>query len=113
MEFPGQEWNELWPFIIIGFGAQLVDGALGMAFGSIATSLLIGLVGMPPAQASYQVHAIKSLTTAASALSHLLTGNVDKRLFWRLAFTGMAGGISGTFVLGRVDGAIIKLFVLA
>lgn len=112
MDFFGQSWSEILPFIAIGFGAQLVDGALGMAFGSIATSLLIGLAGFSPAQASYQVHAIKSLTTAATGLSHTLSGNVDKRIFIAVVFTGILGGVVGALILGQVDGDVIKPFVL-
>ena len=42
-------------YAAVGFVAQLVDGALGMAFGVTATSLLLS-VGIPPAAASATVH---------------------------------------------------------
>ena len=32
------------PFILIGFAAQLIDGALGMAFGQISSTMLITTV---------------------------------------------------------------------
>ena len=42
----------LLPFLLVGFAAQLVDGALGMAFGVISNTLLVAVMGVPPALAS-------------------------------------------------------------
>ena len=53
------------PFIAAGFAAQLIDGALGMAFGVISSTLLISL-GMPPAAASAGVHTVETFTTGTS-----------------------------------------------
>ena len=39
-------FEEILPYVLIGFAAQLVDGALGMAYGVTASSLLLGL-GVP------------------------------------------------------------------
>ena len=74
----------LLPFILVGFAAQLVDGALGMAFGIISNTLLVAVMGVPPALASQRVHVVECFTTATSGISHLLHGNVDRRLFLRL-----------------------------
>ena len=63
----------------IGFLAQLVDGALGMAFGVISTTAMLSM-GLPPAQASAIVHTAEIFTTGASASSHLWHRNVDWRL---------------------------------
>src|SRR5918995_1748631 len=49
-------------FIGIGFAAQLVDGALGMAYGLIATTVLLSL-GTAPVFASASVHAAEVVTT--------------------------------------------------
>src|SRR5437870_5821315 len=70
---------------LIGFAAQLVDGALGMAFGVISTSAMLSF-GMPPAQASAIVHTAEIFTTAGSAASHIWHRNVDWRLVLRLGF---------------------------
>ena len=69
-------------FMAVGFAAQLVDGALGMAYGQISSTLLISL-GVPPAAASAGVHASETCTTAVSSISHVAHGNVDWRLFFR------------------------------
>jgi len=110
-ELTNAGFDELLPFIAVGFLAQLVDGALGMAFGAIATTSLVGFMGMSPAQASYRVHIIKCFTTAASGVSHALSGNIDKRIFLRIVFPGVLGGALGAYGLAKVDGEAIKPFV--
>jgi uncharacterized membrane protein YfcA len=100
------------PFILVGFVAQLIDGALGMAFGVISNTLLISL-GVPPAAASASVHIIKNFTGGVAGVSHVLHRNVDWRLFWRILIPGMAGGIVGAYVLTNIDAAIAKPLVLA
>ena len=78
---------EFLTLIGIGFLAQLVDGALGMAFSLISTTALLSL-GMPPVQASAAVHTAEVATTGASGLSHLFHQNVDRRLFLTLGVPG-------------------------
>ena len=102
----------LLPFIAVGFVAQLVDGALGMAFGVISNTLLISL-GVHPAAASASVHIIKNFTGAVAGASHVLHRNVDWKLFWRILIPGMIGGVAGAYLLTHIDGAIAKPFVLA
>lgn len=98
--------SEFWWFILIGLGAQLVDGALGMAFGLVSSSVLLSM-GLPPAQVSASVHTAEVFTTGASGVSHLVAGNVDKRLFFRLALPGALGGALGAYVLTQVPGDLI------
>ena len=74
--FPPLVSATLLPFILVGFAAQLVDGALGMAFGVISSTLLVSL-GVPPAAASASVHAVEVFTTGASGISHTLHKNVN------------------------------------
>ncbi|MBO9826943.1 sulfite exporter TauE/SafE family protein [Xanthomonas sp. A2111] len=97
-------------FVLVGLAAQLVDGALGMAFGLVSSSVLLSL-GLPPAVVSASVHSAEVFTTGASGLSHLALGNVDKRLFLRLALPGMVGGIAGAYVLTQLPGELIRPFV--
>lgn len=99
-------------FILVGFAAQLVDGALGMAFGVISTTVLISL-GVPPAVASAGVHAVESVTTGISGLSHLHQKNIDWKLFRQLALPGVIGGVLGAYVLSNVDASTVKPFILA
>jgi uncharacterized membrane protein YfcA len=90
--------GEILTYALVGFVAQLVDGALGMAFGVISTSVLLFL-GVPPAAASASVHAAEVVTTGISGVSHWFHGNVDRRLFFRLAVAGVVGGALGAYVL--------------
>lgn len=104
--------SEFFVLIAIGFSAQLVDGALGMAFGLISTTALLSL-GIPPAPASAAVHAAEVATTAASGLSHLLHRNIHLRLLVMLLTTGVLGGVLGAYVLSNIDGRAIRPFVSA
>lgn len=103
----------LLPFIAIGFAAQLVDGALGMAFGVISNTLLVGILGVPPALASQRVNVVQSFTSGISAISHLLHRNIDRRLFGRLLVPALIGGVVGANLVTSIDGSVIKPFVLA
>jgi uncharacterized membrane protein YfcA len=99
-------------FIAIGVLAQLVDGALGMAFGVICTTCLLAF-GVPPATASAMTHVTEVFTTAASGASHAYHRNVDWKLVARLAPAGAIGGIIGALVLSNIDGKVIEPFVSA
>lgn len=103
--------SEFFIFLAVGFGAQLIDGALGMGYGVISTTTLLA-VGAPPANASAAVHAAKVFTGLASAGSHLWHRNVDWRLFWQLSLGAVAGGVAGTYLLTSIDGDLIKPFVI-
>jgi uncharacterized membrane protein YfcA len=102
----------LLPFIAVGFLAQLVDGALGMAFGVISTTLFVTL-GVPPAAASAGVHTVECFTTGVSGISHILHKNVDWKLLLRLALPGVVGATLGAYVLTQVDAATVKPLILA
>ncbi|WP_213980328.1 sulfite exporter TauE/SafE family protein [Sphingomonas sp. dw_22] len=108
----GIDLTAILPFIAVGFAAQMVDGALGMAFGVINNTLLVAL-GVPPAAASASVHAVETFTTAASGASHIYHRNVDWRLFRRLVIPGMIGGALGAYVLSNVKAEDAKPFVMA
>jgi uncharacterized membrane protein YfcA len=101
---------ELVVFAAIGFLAQLIDGALGMAYGVTATSVLLQL-GTPPAVASASVHAAEAFTTGASAFSHWRLGNVERRLMVRLAVPGVLGGIVGAYLLSSFPGDALRPFI--
>ena len=97
-------------FAIVGFVAQLIDGALGMAYGVSSNTFLLS-VGVPPAAASASVHAAEIFTTAVSGLSHWRLGNVDRELLRRLLIPGVAGGVVGAYLLTSVPGDTIKPFI--
>ncbi|MBN2045056.1 MAG: sulfite exporter TauE/SafE family protein [Anaerolineales bacterium] len=97
-------------FFLVGFLAQIIDGALGMAYGVSANSFLLGF-GLPPALASASVHTAEVFTTAISGFSHWRFGNIDKQIIKRLAFTGVIGGVIGAYLLSNIDGSAVKPWV--
>jgi uncharacterized membrane protein YfcA len=97
-------------FVAIGLCAQLVDGALGMAYGLVSSSILLSM-GMPPAAVSASVHTAEVFTTGVSGAAHGMLGNVDRRLMLRLAVPGVIGGVIGATLLSRIDGDTIKPWI--
>ena len=88
---------------LLGFVAQLVDGALGMAYGATSSTLLVGVAGLTPAIASTAVHLGEVGTTAASGLSHWRFGNVDwSKIVW-LAVPGGIGAFLGAVALSSIS----------
>lgn len=106
MELP----TEFLLYMLAGFAAQLVDGALGMAYGVTASSLLLGL-GLPPAVTSATVHTAECFTTGASAISHHAFGNIDRQLFRRLLLPGVLGAAAGAYLLTSLDGAALRPWI--
>jgi len=104
--------EEFFMILAIGFAAQMIDGALGMAFGVISTAAML-MIGMPPAQASALVHTAEIFTTGASAASHVYHRNVDWRLVIRLGIAGVVGAVLGAWVLSNVDAKFMRPFVFA
>ncbi|MFO6429890.1 sulfite exporter TauE/SafE family protein [Erythrobacter sp. W302b] len=100
------------PFIAIGMAAQMIDGALGMAFGVITQTLLVSALGVPAATASASVHLVELFTTGASGASHIWHRNVDWGLFWRLVPFGVLGGVSGAYLLSSIDASAARPFVM-
>ncbi|WP_439570923.1 sulfite exporter TauE/SafE family protein [Sphingomonas sp.] len=109
-------WSELAPFIVIGFIAQLVDGAVGMGFGVFAHTMLAAL-GLPPLAAANTVRSVEAFTSGVSGLCHGLQRNIDWPLFARLVVPGVIGGFLGVWVLSNLQSntlqAIMFVYVLA
>ncbi|MEW6454894.1 MAG: sulfite exporter TauE/SafE family protein [Pseudomonadota bacterium] len=101
---------EFFMLLAIGFVAQMIDGALGMAFGVISTTAMLA-IGLPPAQASALVHTAEIFTTGASAASHIYNRNVDWRLVTRLGVAGVLGAILGAWILSNVDSTAMRSLV--
>ena len=100
----------LWFFLIAGLCAQLIDGALGMGFGVISSTILVGL-GLAPALASASVHTAEIATTLASGVSHFRFGNVKKEWLLPLMVPGIVGGILGAAFLSNIPGGTMKPYV--
>ena len=99
-----------WNALLVGLLAQIVDGALGMAYGLTSTSFLLA-TGASPALASASVHMAEVFTTGISGISHAKFGNVDKKLFLRLLVPGIIGGLFGALLVTQIDGKTLKPFI--
>ncbi|MEU8002691.1 sulfite exporter TauE/SafE family protein [Catellatospora sp. NPDC049111] len=87
---------------LVGLAAQLVDGALGMAYGVTSSTLLL-IAGISPATASASVHLAEVGTTLASGISHWRFGNVDWRVVRNIALPGAVGAFAGATVLSSIS----------
>lgn len=97
-------------FLVAGFLAQLIDGALGMGYGVFCASLLLSM-GIAPGAASASVHTAKLFTTASSGFCHWKLGNIDYAILKQLLLPGIAGGTIGACLLSSIPGETIKPFV--
>jgi len=88
----------LW-MLLVGFMAQMVDGALGMGYGVVSTTLLLS-GGLNPAVISGSIHTAEMFSSGASGFSHYRFGNVNKKLFKTLLVPGVLGAIAGALLLG-------------
>ncbi len=103
---PVQTWPALvqnidpqfWLFVAVGFGAQLVDGLLGMGYG-VVTQIFLMSVGVPLAAVSSSIHTAEVFSAGASGYSHYRFGNVNRRLFKALLAPGIIGAIVGSALL--------------
>jgi hypothetical protein len=87
---------------LVGLAAQLVDGALGMAYGVTSTTLLL-VAGIAPASASASVHLAEIGTTLASGVAHWRFGNVDWKVVRRIALPGAIGAFAGATFLSSIS----------
>lgn len=98
-------------FLLAGFLAQIVDGALGMAYGVTSNTVLLSF-GLSPKLASAAVHTAEVFTTGVSGLSHIRFGNFNKALFFKLIIPGVISASIGAYLLGAViDGDVIKPYI--
>lgn len=97
---------------LVGFLAQLIDGALGMGYGVTSSSMLLAL-GVAPAVASASVHAGEVVTTLISGIAHWRFGNVDRRMVWRLGVPGAVGGFLGAVLLASLPVQAARIGVSA
>ena len=99
---------------LVGLGAQLLDGSLGMAYGVTSTTFLL-LLGATPATASATIHLAEIGTTLSSGISHWRFGNVDWRVVAKIGIPGMIGAFTGATLLAHISTAVatpVMAFIL-
>jgi uncharacterized protein len=102
--------TEFWTFAIVGFLAQLIDGALGMGFGVISSSVLLGQ-GIAPALVSASVNAAKIPTSGTAAFSHFFNKNLDWSIVKAVSVFGAIGGVLGMLLLTSLKGQALNILV--
>ncbi len=100
----------LFIYAMIGFIAQLVDSALGMAFGSISSSLLL-VIGFPAQSISATVHMAEIFGGSASAASHWRMKNIDYATLKKLMMPALIGAILGAFLVIRFDNEALVIWL--
>lgn len=80
--------------LLTGFIAQMVDGSLGMGYGTISTTFLLA-TGVSPAIVSSRVHSARVFSSGLSGYSHHRFGNINKKLFSAIVIPGVIGAIIG------------------
>lgn len=80
--------------LLTGFLAQMVDGSLGMGYGTISTTFLLAN-GVSPAIVSSRVHSARVFSSGVSGYSHHRFGNINKKLFKTLVVPGIIGAVTG------------------
>jgi uncharacterized membrane protein YfcA len=93
---------EFFLFVLGGFIAQMIDGALGMAYGVSASTFLMSM-GVPPAAASASIHTSEIFTSGVSGWMHFRFQNVNKKLFQTLLLPGIIGAILGAYILSELE----------
>jgi uncharacterized protein len=97
------ELNESFFYYVLGgFVAQMIDGALGMAYGVTSATFLLTL-GVPPSAVSASVHTSEIFTSGVSGYMHLKFGNVNSKLFKKILFPGVLGAIAGAYLLSSLE----------
>ena len=92
---------DIFYFIMAGFVAQMIDGALGMAYGVTATTFLTS-VGISPLYATASVHSSEIFTSGVSGYMHLKFGNVNSKLFRAVQIHGVIGAALGAFLITKL-----------
>jgi hypothetical protein len=101
--------------LLIGFGAEVVAGSMGMGYGVICTSLLL-ILNVPPPVVSASIHSAEAFTSAAGTISHWQLGNINKKLARALAIPAVIGAVIGARLLtyvGHQYEKITKPFIAA
>ncbi len=102
--------SEIILFSVLGFFASIIDGCIGMAYGTILASIFT-LNGVPLLVSSASIHFSEIFTTLASGLSHLSFKNVDFKLLKKIIFPGVLGALIGAAMLTYVNDQILKPIV--
>ena len=110
-----QDHYRFYWMLLVGFGAEVVAGSMGMGYGVICTSLLL-ILNVPPPVVSASIHSAEAFTSAAGSFSHWQLGNINKKLVKALAIPAIIGAVIGALLLtyvGEKYAKVTKPFIAA
>ncbi len=90
--------------LLVGFFAQMVDGALGLGYGMTAAAAMMAM-GIKLPAISGSIHTAEMFSSAISGYSHYKFGNVNKKMLYWLAIPGVAGAVLGSLFVIYIGGA--------
>jgi uncharacterized protein len=90
--------NEFYGMLLVGFFAQLVDGAVGLGYGLTCTTSMM-LLGIRLPAISGSIHTAEMFSSGITGFSHYKFGNVNKKLLLWLAGSGIIGAVLGALLL--------------
>lgn len=97
-DYSNQIPNAFYGMLLVGFFAQLVDGAVGLGYGvTCSTSMMLLGIKLPAISGS--IHTAEMFSSGISGFSHYKFGNVNKKLLWWLVIPGVIGAVSGALLL--------------
>ncbi|CAN5660316.1 hypothetical protein BH11BAC5_BH11BAC5_31560 [soil metagenome] len=103
-----KDYHLFYWMLLIGFGAEVVAGSMGMGYGVICTSLLL-ILNVPPPVVSASIHSAEAFTSAAGTMSHWQLGNINKKLAKALALPAIIGAVAGALLLSYVGERYAKI----
>ena len=95
---------------LAGFLAQMVDGSMGLGYGTISTTFLLAY-GVPPAIVSSRVHSARVFSSGVSGYSHHRFGNINRKLFRAIVIPGIIGAILGAVMafIGKESAQYVRI----
>lgn len=87
-----------WKMLLVGFVAQIVDGAIGLGYGIMCSTTMM-LMGVKLPAISGSIHTAEIFSSGISGFSHYKFGNVNKKLFLALVIPGVIGAVAGSLLL--------------
>lgn len=87
--------EEFYYMLLVGFIAQMVDGALGLGYGITSASAMMAM-GIKLPAISGSIHTAEMFSSAISGYTHYRYGNVNKKMVYWLAIPGVIGAVLGS-----------------
>ncbi len=103
-------WEEIATYFFIGAFAQLVDGAFGLAYGILTTSLLIYLLpqSVTPAMASAIMHFSEIFNTGYSSYVYNKNKMINRRMYKVMIYPAIAGAVLGAITISIFSKSFIQ-----